>query len=46
MRPGEQIQLKLPFMEKWFCVTPRGDESKRWLPGFTGQSVKLMSDKD
>ena len=33
-------------MEKWFCVTPRGDESKRWLPGFTGQSVKLMSDKD
>ena len=33
-------------MEKWFCVTPCGDESKLWLPSFTEQSMKLMSDKD
>ena len=46
MRPGEQTQLKLPYMEKWFCDTPRGDESKQWLPVCTEESMKLMSDKD
>lgn len=33
-------------MEKWFCDTPCGDESKQWLPIFTEESMKLMADKD
>lgn len=46
IKEGTQTQLKLPYVQRWFCVTPCGEEDKLWLPNFTQKSMKLISDKD